>query len=58
MKKRYVVNLTVDERAALTQLVKRERVSVLAQRFEPPTPPVRGAMAAHAYMPSCAGMAG
>ena len=29
MKKRYVVNLTVDERAALTQLVKRDRVSGL-----------------------------
>ncbi len=29
MRKRYLVNLTVDERAALTQLVKRERVSGL-----------------------------
>jgi transposase len=29
MKKRWVVNLTVDERAALEQLVKRERVSGL-----------------------------
>jgi transposase len=29
MKKRYVVNLTLEERAALTQLTKRERVSGL-----------------------------
>jgi hypothetical protein len=29
MKKLYLVNLTVDERATLTQLVKRERVSGL-----------------------------
>jgi transposase len=29
MRKRYLVNLTVDERAALTQLVKRDRVSGL-----------------------------
>lgn len=29
MKKRYIVNLTVAEREALTQLVKRERVSGL-----------------------------
>lgn len=29
MRKRYVVNLTVEERAALTQLVKRDRVSGL-----------------------------
>jgi transposase len=29
MKKRYIVNLTVEEREALTQLVRRERVSGL-----------------------------
>lgn len=29
MKKRYIVNLTVDERASLAQLVRRERVSGL-----------------------------
>src|ERR1035441_8693301 len=29
MRKRYLVNLTVDEHAALTQLVQRERVSGL-----------------------------
>jgi transposase len=29
MKKRYIVNLTADERDALTQIVKRERVSGL-----------------------------
>jgi hypothetical protein len=29
MRKRYLVNLTVEERVALTQIVKRERVSGL-----------------------------
>ncbi len=32
MRKRYLVNLTVDERAALTQLVKRDRVSGLKRQ--------------------------
>jgi transposase len=32
MKKRYVVNLTTEERAALTQIVKRERVSGLKRQ--------------------------
>jgi transposase len=32
MKKRYVVNLTADERAALQDIVKRERVSALKRQ--------------------------
>jgi transposase len=32
MEKRYIVNLTLDERAGLTQLVKRERVSGLKRQ--------------------------
>jgi hypothetical protein len=32
MKKRYVVNLTRDERASLEDLVKRPRVSALKRR--------------------------
>lgn len=32
MQKRYIVNLTVEERSALTELVKRERVSGLKRQ--------------------------